>query len=43
MGIHIAEAVDGEEAISEYTLFKPGLGEHPYLSGLLSCTASLTT
>jgi len=27
MGIHVAEAVDGEDGISEYTLFKPGLGE----------------
>ena len=26
MGIHVAEAVDGEDGISEYTIFKPGLG-----------------
>jgi CheY-like chemotaxis protein len=42
MGIHVAEAVDGEDGISEYTLFKPGLGERPHFSGLPSRTASLT-
>jgi hypothetical protein len=26
MGIHVAEAVDGEDGISEYTMFRPGLG-----------------
>jgi CheY-like chemotaxis protein len=35
MGIHVAEAVDGEDGISEYTLFKPGLGES--LSSVLCC------
>jgi hypothetical protein len=28
MRVHVAEAVDGEDGIHEYTIFRPSLGEH---------------
>jgi CheY-like chemotaxis protein len=42
MGIHVAEAVDGEEGISEYTLFKPGLGKFRPFTTVSSFSTSLT-